>query len=322
MKKSMIEHESMLVRLHRRSNRGLTLVELLVSVSLVSILALGAAVLGSQVVKFSSQISSVDAAQTIRERALEIINSEQGWNRTISNAANAAVFNCLVLGTDCSAAPGGQFSIVDSGGLWTDHTNGNWGFDASGLPCTSYNSAAGNDACPFRLNVSWMPICAGAPCTNPEIRIVGNLEFSPATKDGQGAKINKDRFALDFVRGAADSLAATCRTLNGRFNLATRTCVMPLVGRCAFGVVLGVNTDTKEKVCGLPYSFNCPAGTVLLAVAPDGTPDCRVEKCEANDWTNPPTDDGYTQFWENDGSSDGGCDGGGDGGDGCDGGGS
>ena len=162
-----------------------------------------------------------------------------------------ATMDCLKTGTtqvSCpnayfGLAPGAiptQIKILDtSGAVFYDATSPTSGFDLRGQPCSTFNATTGNDACPFRANISWAPAdCSLASCPIPElVNVFVTFKYKPASS-AQQRSVNITRMDTNILRNRAGSIAgyvvAGCGSAN---NLPAY--FAPVAGLCSQGLGLG-----------------------------------------------------------------------------------
>lgn len=83
-----------------------------------------------------------------------------------------------------------------SGTVYSDNSDSQ-GFTTQGIPCNNFNATSGNDACPYRYKIVWIPDCPpGIACSTPSILIKASVEFKPSSADTTNI-LNLGRF--DFM---------------------------------------------------------------------------------------------------------------------------
>lgn len=162
---------------------GFSLLEVLIAVGLVSLLSVGVIGLGKTMNKVQLQSTSVFQIGQVSHGFEVQLKGSAAWMVTLNDPRNST-FACLKNATDCRGA-GGSFLALDTAGnpiLGYLSTSPTAGFSSSGIPCGTFSGAAGtgSDACPFRLVLTWRPVCAGTgPCLNPTVQINGTWIYNP-----------------------------------------------------------------------------------------------------------------------------------------------
>lgn len=176
--------------------RGLTLVEITLTIGVISFIASLSATILLQVNITNRKLSLQQQLTTIRDEFALMILQRKHWDATINDTVynNATTFACLRNGTPCNAPPppvagnpqGFQFSPIayheagnapvagDAGNPnegYLPHKQGNLGFAPDGSLCRFFSAAAPSSQCPVRVDFFWRPACATFPCTNPDIQI-------------------------------------------------------------------------------------------------------------------------------------------------------
>jgi len=298
--------------LRRNSQRGFSLVEIVVSVGIIAMLMGGVATYVQVTAETKRKIDTGLSLAGVKESIIRNINSPGAWNVTIGKNPNLACLNYTSAG--CNQGDTGTIAVYDIAGNLVAGSAANAGFDKFGKPCTTFSATGGDNACVFHFNIQWTAQCSYMPCKDPQIKIDGTLTYSPSDpklKDG----VYVDRYNFSFFRSETipNSLEAVCVSLGGAFNNVTNSCQFPWAGfNCGPGQMLrGLNMANFPN-CYYPISLVCPAGQLLRAVQADGTPVCANLSCGG--WT-PPT--GWSEGppgvnygdWFSGGALDGGCDG-------------
>lgn len=119
-------------------------------------------------------------ATRTRDLLVDTLSDDRAWRRT-REAPQNALMSCLHDHSSCEEKKG-LMSVHDLMGRVVFNSQLlTTGFTADGGICTGFTDS-GNDACPFRFEVVWDPLC-GDGCVDPEIsNIHGTLHFKPGTK--------------------------------------------------------------------------------------------------------------------------------------------
>lgn len=295
-----------------KSQKGFSLVEILVSVGMIAMLMGGVATYVKVTADTKRKIDMGLNLANFKESVIRNLNSPGAWNMTISKNSNLACLNTSSPG--CTNGATGAIAVYDISGELLTSSGASAGFDRAGKPCTSFNGVSGDTACVFHYNIQWTALCSFMPCKDPQIRIDGTLTYSPADpKLREG--FNASRYNFSFFRAETipNSLEAVCVSLGGIFNSGTNSCQFPWANySCPPGQVLrGLNAANVPN-CYYPVSYTCPAGQLLRAIMADGTPVCANLVCSGwaapTGWIEEPPGLSYTD-WFSSGGGDGGCDG-------------
>ena len=182
--------------------RGMTLIEVMFIVAASSMLGLGMASLFKNVTESQRRVDYRLSLYEIQSRIEQTIRNERAWANTVNNALNNASLGCLRANTaPCANATRGAFALFDqSNNLVFNGISATGGLTSLGLPCNTYN-AAGNDACPFRYNLTTQTQCPAASCAFPEVRVRGTLAFAPGARLQVSQRFNLTDFQIDVTRG-------------------------------------------------------------------------------------------------------------------------
>lgn len=182
------------------NKRGLTIIELLVSVGLLSIVSLGVMSVISNMQAEQNKAMLLNTLKSLKIQMQYLIRDPNSWSQTINYTHgsipynNSARFNSLRAKTavDISAVPYGTpekiilFNQIAEPSetfnlLGPSDSTGN-GFTLDGAKCDTFNTA-GNDACPisYRLLVGFDCLGTSTSCINPQMRVVARLVFSPSS---------------------------------------------------------------------------------------------------------------------------------------------
>jgi prepilin-type N-terminal cleavage/methylation domain-containing protein len=173
---------------------GFSLTELMVVVGIGSIFALAMVSIMSWTAMNQSRAVTLAKLEVVKENLQRTLGNDQAWQNTLEMGAlpqSQSNMACLGNLTKCNPGsypftlyngrvrpnPSTQLTAQD---IVFDSTNLNAGFDMQGQACNQF-SMAGNDACPFRYDLRWSPVCpAGVPCVNPQVMITAKLLYKPS----------------------------------------------------------------------------------------------------------------------------------------------
>ncbi len=173
-----------------RNNRGMSLIEVLVSGAMTIIISLGIASMMQNSFKEQRRVVLLDTLRNTKTRLETMVRDQAIWNATMTgNSGSVALFTALKAGTaatQVAQATPVKFKLYNADNtlaydlLDTASTSGN-GFTEKGGTCTTFNTTAGNDECPFSYRLLISAACAtGASCTNPQLKVVARLVFNPS----------------------------------------------------------------------------------------------------------------------------------------------
>lgn len=208
------------------NNKGLTLIELLVSVGLISIVSLGVMSIIGNMQAEQNKAMLQNTLRSLKSQIEYLIRDPSAWSQTINYTHatfpynSSARFNSLrsmslvnITGFNYkSDATSEKIILFTSTGdpdeafnlLGPADTSGN-GFTIQGTKCTTFN-ITGNDLCPisYRLLVGYA--CPGSvnTCNNPQMRIVARLVYSPQSRSLLRFKTMLNEFSGSDIRNEAD----------------------------------------------------------------------------------------------------------------------
>lgn len=180
-------------------NAGNTLIQVLVAVGVMSIMAGAVASVFLDVQKSQAGLELRFSALDIRQSVVGALSNESAWQTILAMNPNLKCTSpdqqyCKA--TNTASLP---FKVLDARGNTILDSAPTSGFTTKGLKCSTY-SAAGNPACPLKVEVSWRGVCSIAPCTNTLDMISIEFTYNP----GAGNKplpFNKMNFdVVDLLR--------------------------------------------------------------------------------------------------------------------------
>lgn len=172
--------------IRKRSNSGLTIVESLVGLALLSIVMSSSLAIMKDIYLWQKRVEISLDYSSLRTQVMNQIGDYRSWpNNVLStdnlqlacfknqNSLNATDRNCSTLS--------GPINIYDySNQKAYDFQNNNFGFSLTGDPCFTFNPLAGSGDpnCPLKINLTAKSICADTDCSNPLIKITGQLIYN------------------------------------------------------------------------------------------------------------------------------------------------
>lgn len=198
------------------SQRGVTLIELLATVSVLAVLALGSTFLFSDLAKVQKRSSVANNISAMRAALIDAVTQTQlnqaaltPWNVSrddndlITGNPNMA---CLRNNTPCTKDITYLLNLKNFDGTEAFYSRiATRGFDLNGRICNTFDDTNGNPACPFRWVMVWIPRCVGTDkpeCDNPSIEVNGTLRYRPGANDILGsAPFNPNIYDFSVRRG-------------------------------------------------------------------------------------------------------------------------
>lgn len=244
-------HKQFLRRQHLRNTlhqgeRGITILE--------SLLAMGMMV-GLMAVIFTAVDMGLGSSKSVliesaivehHQRVIDAIGDSRAWHVTLNHPANKGVLNCLKNRISCKNE-GGEFDLLDrKGQVIIDTLKATKGFKLDGSPCDSFSAERGNNACPLKYVLQWRPICSTPGCQDPQVQIVGQIRYKPAT--GR-IPLNLKAREFAFVRQQSTfSLQTSCEAAFGKWTGSA--CELGFLGGCAEANFVGGFNIYTERECG------------------------------------------------------------------------
>lgn len=187
--------------MRRPSERGFSLIEILIATSVLGMLAMGVITTFQQLAKQQFRSNMAAQSDVFRRNMIAHLQNEQAWQRTMNDAANTSMA-CLRNSTSCTGA-GGPFRLRDSqnGMVYDAMTSPTAGLTADGRPCNTFNAVDGDDVCLLRMELSWTPICSGT-CMSPQVQVRGGVRYKPQSKQRTIA-FNTENYSFTMIRNVA-----------------------------------------------------------------------------------------------------------------------
>lgn len=196
------------------NNQGMTLVEVMIVVTIMSMVGLGTATMMSNVNSVQRRATLKVTAAELQSNLETLLRNDRAWANSINSATNDSLLGCLRDSVTnpanyCQHGIGNSianFEVRDSAGdVFFQSNTQTIGFNQDGETCNTYvqKPNAGNDACPFRYNLTWYALCPNGEvsCRKPQVIIVGDFEFNPANPADSRNRINEDDFNIEVRRG-------------------------------------------------------------------------------------------------------------------------
>lgn len=181
-----IPREIKLIEFAARSNKGVTMIELLVGMSIAAIAVFASTMVLTFIVRENSRLSLEEALLSQKNQIISYLERDDIWTATLNHGDNAGTFSCLLLATTCPPATPGFKIFSGSGNLLFDGQTASAGFTDRLVPCSTFPSAT----CPLHIHLDWVDVCA--TCPQPKIEVRFSLEVAPSAS--QIAKTVQSRF--------------------------------------------------------------------------------------------------------------------------------
>ncbi len=269
------------------SSKGFTLVEVLVSLGLITIFLFGFSQVLEGYLKSQRNLDYSERKQEIIISAINLINNDIAWQKTIDHAANTQLdclkdpgkFPSVPTAGACAMTDGGKFSLLDeAGNTFIDFPTATAGMNLS-TTCNTF-SLAGNDACPLRVELSWRPLCI--TCVNNQVEITIELRESPLNrKTIQAPLITRKvvRYAEPFDRdlvlflklngtlGSSVAIGAALQDNSGLKNngVLTGTAGAPFPSYVAGRIGQGLRFENGKYISILDSTSLRPGGPITVA---------------------------------------------------------
>ncbi|HPI40794.1 MAG TPA: prepilin-type N-terminal cleavage/methylation domain-containing protein [Pseudobdellovibrionaceae bacterium] len=159
------------------SFKGFTLVEVLVSIGMLSVVMMLSLTTIEMISKEKQKAVAQQTFFNIKEQLTEQLNGYNSWLKTLSHTDNSAM-GCARTGsiTPCNHEASGTFKIFDSDNIEFFNPS-EQGFLISGDRCT-LSGGEPTAECPISVALSWKALCAAPATTCTPAVLKLNLDFS------------------------------------------------------------------------------------------------------------------------------------------------
>ncbi len=190
-------------------NKGFGLLEAVIALGITGVVVLAVMNVTGLGLKTQFESNLKFSADNFRKNIIQHLNNPVAWTNTVNDAANASLL-CLRTNANC-AGGGGPFRVRDASNniVWDAITNppggaaAQRGITPNGELCSTFNQAAGNDACPLRLNLTWTPVCpAAGACISPPVRVTGAMTYRNSTP-ARTMGWRDTQYGIDVIIGTA-----------------------------------------------------------------------------------------------------------------------
>ncbi len=174
------------------NSRGSILIQVIMGMFILTLMSLGMLSMIETSMRARSLIDIKMMLDNIRTEAFKNITSKDSRLQTENNHLNF-IKTCdpvappAVPPEGCSDLYEGVVKYFDNyGEVYNDSTDATSGFNIQGFPCTTFDSLAGNDACPFRMEIRWraacVPTAAAGTCPKPKMFYLVKFHYKPFKK--------------------------------------------------------------------------------------------------------------------------------------------
>lgn len=229
---------------------------------------------------------AADTKAAVRMIMTQIANALDNDQAFYNTARFHSRLNCYVAGGDCPEGDTGPINVYLAGAsapaMLVDMSRPNVGFDMNGDVCENFNADTGNDACPFRFNVSGQIQCFGnclaevearqRVAVNPRLNINIQLVFKPQNP-GNFAPLNEQQvYNMNFARGLNQSVTrGYCNAVGGAYFASARFCSIGK-GECPNGYYFKGLDSSGTIICGQKVyaDIACAPGAAFVGTRADG----------------------------------------------------
>lgn len=202
----------------RLNARGFSLMEIMVTVGILGVVAIGTSVLFSDMFAIQKRAAATPMIQAMRQEIIDAITKSNtsgaasAWTVMVGSAAQNPDLSCIRDNTLCTkydsvAAPSAEYAMnvmrADGSEIFYSRT-ANRGFRLDGTLCSTFNAASGDPLCPFRWDIRYRFHCVGTEkvsCENPTVQAIGTLLYSPGSNSPVNTGFNVQVYAFDVRRG-------------------------------------------------------------------------------------------------------------------------
>jgi competence protein ComGC len=182
-----------------RNNKAFGIIEVLIAVSIVTVLIMGLTAVNFRTFNVSDQGVARAHFQLAMRNFSSLVLDARSWQQTliqnsIGGTFNAGQMDCLRNSTSCAVVDQ-LFALVDAAGnVFYDATSPTAGFTRFGIPCNSF-TANGEPVgdCIFRYELRWTAVCTPPNCINPPVRVSARLIRN---SQAQGFPLNLNLYSI------------------------------------------------------------------------------------------------------------------------------
>jgi type II secretory pathway pseudopilin PulG len=175
-------------------NKGVTLVEVMVSAAMTAIVSLGVATMMQNSFKEQRRVVLLDTLKNQKSKFESMIRDQAIWNASMNSSTHnsAALFAQLRSAsavTEVSYTTPVEYKIVFSDGSLahdflgpSDNAGPYPGISEKGQNCSTFSLSTGTDDCPISYRLLIGSDCSGSAtsCVNPQLKLVARLVFNPS----------------------------------------------------------------------------------------------------------------------------------------------
>ena len=239
------------------NEKGITIVEVMVSAAMTAIVSLGIATMMQNSFKEQRRIVLLDTLKNQKMKLESMMRDQAIWNATMNSDTHNpggmfAQMRSSSAVTEVSYTTPVEFKLVYTDNslaydlLGPGDSSGSFaGFTEKGQSCTGFNPAdgSGTDSCPFSYRLMIAAECANpgaSSCVNPQLKLVARLVYNPGTntaldsyKNFISPVVTSGTTVMEAVQDSRyDAVVKrTATSVNRSFRLVSR--FTPTAGSCA-----------------------------------------------------------------------------------------
>jgi prepilin-type N-terminal cleavage/methylation domain-containing protein len=189
--------------------KGMSLVEIMVVVVIMSLVGLGTTTLFKNIIETQRKNTVKSSMSQVRDNLKRNIQNDQAWVNTvnaypISSSSLGCLRDNIIQTAWCSHETSiDNFNVRDTqNNMFYQASQATRGFTADGQDCNSFNSGAGNDACPYRYNLNIVLRCpdGNSQCRKPQMTIEATFVVRPNTRGGLLERIDVEEYNFRIER--------------------------------------------------------------------------------------------------------------------------
>lgn len=269
----------------RLNARGFSLMEVMVTASILGVVAIGTSVLFSDMFAIQKRGDAVKHIQIKRNEIISAISRSEtspgtyssAWDRMVkeSSASLNPFLMCLRDRSPCPNGGGGELLVRDVLGaeVFDGISTSTRGLGMAGDLCTPYGSAL----CPFKWVITLTYRCVGdvtkASCENPTVHVEGEFSYSPGSNKILATGVNTKQFNFNIRRGDFNDLNEPIQIV---YRLAPGATFQTEAGTSATCKGVGGITRKLEEIEQDPGSNVASLASNRFTLRP-GAYECRIQ---------------------------------------------
>lgn len=193
------------------SSRGMSLIEVMIVITIMSLIGLGTATLMKNMFSIQRRAGIKQVVGAYQQELESLLKNDQSWTFTVNDTTNTSKLGCLrdSSATLCNSVAPPNWSATDfrvedtSGALFFNGNSGTAGFDYDGNACNAFSVTSGHATCAFRYQLRWRAECPPGvnPCRKPQVVIQGTLLYAPLDASAINNRVNTADYSFLIRRG-------------------------------------------------------------------------------------------------------------------------